>query len=223
MKKITAFLIILILSICQLAAAPLFQLKVSYQYSYDTNAFSDPLPMNGDSSWLANKIANPYLKRHNNGLLLEFTYYPAEGSRTGLSATFRTASAFKATQIAPDSADSSTAWEYIETDVTADQNNSYFFGLGAIFKASFFDSRLDFGAALRFALGTYDSSQKDVILAIQTDAYLDYHVHRNFFFTLGIDLQSNMFKFTNYNEQYYEENYFMISLAPYVGAGIRFR
>lgn len=223
MKKILLILLIALFPLSSLLSKPVFQIRTSYQYSYDTNVFSEPLPLSGDSAYLGYRIRNPFLKRHSNGFQAEFVFFPAEDSRAGLSVSLRGAFPFSAMEIRPDSASQDAKWEYVESDASAMQNTSWFAALGLSFRAPLFEERMEAGVAIRFALGTFDTHQRDLILALQAEYYMNWFFKRFFFVTIGTNVGCNLFKFTNYeNKEYYEENYFLLTVAPYLGIGFRF-
>lgn len=221
MKKIAAVLITLLIAIIPAFSSVTAYIQGSYAFSLDTNIFSNPLPQNVNNTWLEYRMNTaPFLKRFNHGFNTELNLFFSENGKTGLSTSLSSGFPFKATEIRPDSTNANSDWSYVSTDATDIQDRSLFFGIGPIFRAKF--SFLDLGLSLRVSIGTYDTFADNIVMGLQAEPYLNFHFTDYTYFNLGITYDAHLMKFLpSSTVNYYEEHYFMLTLAPYVGIGIR--
>lgn len=224
MKRVVCFISILFVLVFALFASPSFSVRASYLFSYDTNVYSDPMVKYGDSNWLKWRAANPYVKRLNNGINSDMTIFFSEGSNTGLSLGFSNGWAFRDKLYIPEPDDGSTTnwdyWSYKEYD-NPSSTMRMFFSLGPTFRAMF--GPLDLGIILRASLGSYDLFKEYIIAGIQAELYMNYYIANGFFITGGVFYDAHLMKFYLHNEsKWYEENYTMMSVGPYIGFGYTF-
>lgn len=216
-------------------------LQGAYAFSVDTNMFSSPLPKNiandpvydedgnviegkdtGYSSWLAHRINTaPYFRRYNHNFTAELDIFFSTDAKTGLSLNVFNGYPIKAVETRPNSTDANSSWSYVSSDATAAQKKSLFFGIGPIFRAKF--SFLDIGLSLRFSIGTFDTFKENIIVGLQASPYMNFHFSEYMYFTLGGTFDAHLCKFLPTSPStYYEEKFFMLTLAPYIGFGLRF-
>ena len=74
MKRVLIMLLLLITAMTTIAASSMY-LKASYDFSYDSNVFSSPLPKFADSVWLNNKVEDPFYKRREASTDLQLREY----------------------------------------------------------------------------------------------------------------------------------------------------
>lgn len=213
-------------------------IKGAYLFGVDTNIFSNPLPVNMTndpiydangthigyqpySTWLTYRMETaPYLFKLSNGFTTSADIFFSKDGKTGLSASVHYGIPFKAEETRPSSNNAFSNWTYESKEALGDQKNALFFGVGPIFRAKF--SFLDLGLSLRMSIGTYDTFADNVIVGLQAEPFLNFHFTDYTYFTLGMTYDAHLMKFLPTDEnRYFEEHYFMLTLAPYVGIGIR--
>ena len=232
MKRLIVLLTLLLTTLLSLSAVTAY-LDSSYAFTLDTNIFSNPLPSNigndkdkdnndlGYSSYLIyRRDTAPFLFRLNNSINTQFSLFFSDKGKTGLSFALFYGFPFKAYEVKPSSTDASSDWSYVKEDALAKQEHSLFFGFGPIFRSQF--GPIDLGLSLRVSIGTYNAFKEDIIIGVVAQPYLNYHFTPFTYLTVGALYDAHLMKFLpSSSTNYYEERYFMLTLAPYIGLGLK--
>lgn len=224
MKKaiVTVILFVIISLPCfaQIAA----YLSLGFEYSYDTNVFSDPLPTYDSGSWLNWRRENPFLKRHSLGFALSGDYFFQENARVGLSTALSVKFPIKATTVTPIPEDEDAGfageWNYHASDSSEYQKTAFFGALGPVFRASF--GPVDLGVAVRLSIGFYDAEKKEIVVGLQAEPYLDIFMNKHIYMNLKFTYDAHLMRFIESETQFFDQNYQMLSIAPSIGVGVRF-
>lgn len=219
MKRITLITLLLLIITAGLLASPSFYIQGDFNATYTTNVFSNPLPKNVDNNeWLINKINNPFIKRFDiGGSVSSSLFFSAEG-RTGISTKLHIGKPMKATETRPDSENYTDNWNYISQKST-NQKLSVIAGIGPIFRAQL--GYFDLGIAIRFNMGTLNLGDSSLIIGIQAEPYLNYFFTPYTFLSVGLTYDAHFMRFIEDEVRYYEEHFFMSSITPFVGLGIK--
>lgn len=200
---------------------------LGFNYSFDTNVFSDPLPTYDASdgfSWLTWRSENPFLLRHNLGLGISADIFFKESSRTGLSMSISVGFPIKATSITPVPEDETTGfagnWEYQSRNSTSEQHPSLFGSIGPVFRVQF--GPVDIGVATRISIGSYDIYAHEIVLGIQASPFVNAFMSDMVYIGLCLTYDAHLMRFIESNTQFFDLDYQMITLAPSIGIGIRF-
>ena len=219
MKKL--FTLLFLISITALLfASPSMYFKASYDISYDSNVYSEPLPRYAEASWLNNKVNEPYFKRYNHGISLTEDQFFSPTGRTGLSFNVKIGNAFKCDEFVPEGDFSSATWEYVKRDGKADTKMKIFMSLGPIFRAQF--GPFDLGLAIRGSVGSFDLFKDGVIVGVQAEPYVNLFVSKTVFFTVGAYYDAHlMYFYTNDEKNWFKDGYTSTSMGAFVGLGIK--
>ncbi len=217
MRKISALLIISALSIASIFSAE-FSFDVSAYGSWETNKFSNPLPLNASESFLNNVVDHPYIDRKDIGGKLNMNIFFVSGSRSGLSLSFSYGHALSATETIPEG-DFKGEWEYVDYDALESQIDKISIGLGGIFRHEF--SFLEIGAAIRGVISSFDYFRTFTV-GIEAEPYLRTYFRDYVYAAFGLSFTAHIFHFIDSDTELYETNFTRISLAPYIGIGFRF-
>lgn len=212
MKRIILLSIALLLSFSLSSTAMYFSLNNTY--TYDTNAFSDPLPQNAGETFLQNA---EYLKRHNVGLNFTFDTFFSPKSRTGLSVSTILSLPFKSTTFKPEG-DLAGDWEYVPSDSLSEQKIAFFFSVGPVFRAAF--EKVDLSLALRASVGSYDFFTTGVVMGLQAQPFVNFFINDGTYLSFGLLYDAHMMKFIYDEKKIYEDHYIMLSAGAYIGLGI---
>lgn len=194
--------------------------------SSETNIFSDPLPQNGSNDFLKGVVEKPYLDRTDYGVKADADLFFIPESRTGLSFSFTYSHPVSATETYPVADDGTSfddkepaKWHYEQRDALSDQHGKLSFALGPVFRFRY--SAIEIGSAVRFAISTYNFFDS-FTFGVEAQPYFKAHFNSWLYATLGLSFTANIFHFIDSEVVFYETNYTMISLCPYLGIGFRF-
>ena len=200
---------------------------LGFDYSFDTNVFSDPLPTYDASDgfeWLSWRRENPFLIRHSFGLNITSDIFFQESSRTGLSLALSLRFPFKATTITPIPEDEATGfagpWEYRSRESISEQHPALFGAIGPVFRIQF--GSVDIGVATRISIGSYDFDVHEIVMGIQASPFINAFISDMVYINLRLEYDAHLMRFIESSTQFFDLNYQMITLAPSLGIGIRF-
>lgn len=212
MKRLILLCAALMLSLSLFSASMYFTLNNIY--TYDTNAFSNPLPQNAGASFLESA---EYIKRHNIGLNFASDTYFSSKARTGLSVSATVLFPFHAATIKPEG-DFGGDWEYVSKDSLMGQRPATFFAIGPVFRAAF--EHIDIGLALRGSIGSYDRFESGIDVGIQAQPFANFLINDSSYLSFGLMYDAHVMKFIYDEEKIYEKNYLMLTTGAYVGVGV---
>ena len=219
MKRVLIMLLLLITAMTTIAASSMY-LKASYDFSYDSNVFSNPLPKFADSVWLNNKVEDPFYKRTNNGLSLTLDVFKTPTSRTGFSVNTKLGFANKSINYVPVGDFNSDSWSYERRDVLEETRCKVFMSIGPIFRARV--GKFDLGAAVRGSIGSDDRFTETIVVGVQVEPYLNYFISNSLFINAGVYYDSHIMCFyINDRQKWFKEDYSAISIGAFIGVGIK--
>lgn len=211
MRKVAAVLI-LMLACAMLEAGAVMYLRFSFEGSYLTNAFSDPLPQNASASYLEDI---EFIKRWNLAPVLTFDTFFDDSNPTGLSfnAVFRFPVASET--IVHDGT------SYVSSDSLSSQKIGMFVGLGPVFRGRF--GIVDIGMSLRASIGSYDYFSTGLILGIEAEPFINIAVTEHLYVSFGMKYDAHLMKFLDStSSSIYEDGFIMMTVGGFAGVGIRF-
>ncbi len=221
-KKILLVSVVLLVSF-SLFADPSIYLRAGYGATFDTNIFSYPLVKNTgeDDSYLAYRVENPFLYRLDHDIKGGADIYFSPKGRTGISLSCEIGIPIKAVTYTPSSTDVSSDWHYIKADATDVQPKKLIFSFGPSFRAVM--GNFDLGMNIRFALGSYDLFENDLVLGLCAEGFVNYFLTNSFFLFANLGLDSKFMSFYLSSEkQVYREHYIMAAVSATVGLGVKF-
>lgn len=219
MKKFITLLFLISISTL-LFSSPSMYFKASYDISYDSNVYSEPLPRYADATWLNNKVNEPYFKRYNHGISLTEDQFFSPTGRTGLSLNVKMGKAFKCDEFIPEGDFSSATWEYVKHDGLSDEKMKIFMSIGPIFRAQF--GPVDLGIALRGSVGSFDLFKDGVIVGVQAEPYINVFLTNTLFLNAGVYYDAHlMYFYTNDENNWFKDGYTSISMGAFIGLGIK--
>ncbi len=202
-----------------LFASPNIYIQGDFDAIYTTNVFSNPLPKSVDNAWLQNKIENPFIKRLDIGGSISTSLFFSNEGRTGLSAKIRIGKPIKAVETRPNSTDYTSDWNYVSNKST-NQKLSIIGSFGPIFRAQL--GPVDLGIAIRANIGTLNLGDKSLIVGLQAEPYINWFFTSYTYISAGLTYDAHIMRFIEDENKYYEEHFFMSSLTPFIGLGIKF-
>lgn len=224
MKRKYLSLIFTLFLLFSIEAKPSYMTDINIGYSLDTNIYSDPLPQyNSSCDWLEWKSEHPLEKHHSFAFNMAFNMFFKEESRVGISTSLQMNIPLHSTTITP-VADTELGfidkWHYEEHSYRDPSKISLYAGLGAIFIA-----RLDWiniGTSIRLSLGTYDFTDKSVVLGFHTEPFIQIPITQSMLFNFKFTYDSHIIKFINDKNMIYEPNYQMLTISPSLGISFTF-
>ena len=220
--KRTIITLLLVFCLFPLAAIQ-FNTDLNFEYSYDTNAFSSPLPQYAEDSWLEWRYEYPFEKRHSIGANINSSLYMNKDSRVGLSLGLSMKCPVHATSIRPiphDGSNYAKGWDYIPDIDTANKKIALFGAIGPIFRAKL--GCVDLGTSIRLSIGGYDYKDSEVILGVQAQPFVNVFVTDHVYINISFNYDAHLMKFISHDVKSFEENYQMLSVASSLGIGFYF-
>ncbi len=220
MKKLL-ILTFLLLSV-SLFASPSIYLRAGYSFSFDTNIFSYPLVRRYDDKGLDFRTKNPYIYRLDSNIKVATEIFFKSDGRTGLSFLGELGFPMKATTYTPSTTDSSSDWTYLKADATKGQLKKVFFGFGPSFRLPL--SKFDLGCNIRLTAGSYTHFKNELILGLNTEAFMNYFFNETCFMFTNVDLNAQFINFylDRNSSMIYRDNYVMASVSASIGFGLKF-
>lgn len=217
MMRKTVSVVLFLLLAAVLNAATAFDLRLAGEWSYDTNAFSSPLPTGYD---LNDGFPNggEFLKRMNLGLHLSADVYFSEDSRWGLSSFISFRFPYQARSTIPDGV--GTDWEYRTEDSLSRQDTSFFCGLGPVFR--YRRGGVEILLPIRFSLGSYDWFSTGIVAGVSIEPGVNVFLTDDFFLSFAASYDAHLMKFLFSLRKVYDPGYIMLTAGLYAGAGFRF-
>ncbi len=206
MRKL--LILIMILAASLLYAAPGVYLKVSFEGGYTTNAFSDPLPINGDPDYLDDI---EFIKRANIGLGFSADIF-SETSVAGFScAALIRFPVWSQSSVYQDGG-------YVSYDSLDGRKIGLSFSLGPIFRARLKD--FDVSMALRVSIASYDLFTTGLLFGIIAEPSFTWFFSENWFMSAGLALEAHLMKFLDSSySSVYQEGFNMITASATIGIG----
>ena len=206
MKKAAVIVILLVLASVPAFSSPYAVLSASYGVSYDTNAFSYPLP-----SWEEGEMNFSYERRVSHHAALSGDVFFGDGP-AGISASFVMGFPLMAERAEYDGQD--YLWKKDEVlpflSISA----------GPVFR--YRTSAADLCLALRLGVGTYDFFETGFTLDLVADASVRFPAGDRIVISLGGIYEAHLMKFSPESvTQIYEPGYIMLGLGGYVSVGIK--
>ena len=189
----------------------------SLEWSYDTNAFSDPLP-EGYSLDSGYPNGGEFLKRQNIGLHLSSDIYFVDESRIGLSSFLSFRFPYSSLSIIPEG--EGYDWEYREENSLSRQHVSLFCGLGPVFRFS--AGPVDILLPIRLSLGSYDWFTSGIVVGVSIEPGINISVTDTVFLSFAFTYDAHLMKFFFSTREVYDQGYIMLTAGAYAGVGFRF-
>ncbi len=205
-----------------LLSLPLFSgvesyLRLAAEWSYDTNAFSSPLPTGFSlDSYFPN--GGEFLKRQNIGFSISSDTYFVDESRVGLSLSFAFRAPYHSVSIIPEG--SGYDWIYREEDSTDRQHSSLFAGIGPVFRYSF--GSVELSLPIRLSLGSYDFFSSGFIAGVSIEPGVNVFLGDDIFLSFSLVYDAHLMKFFFSLDRIYDPGYIMLTAGVSLGAGFRF-
>ncbi len=215
MRKVLSAMLILLASAVLPAVS--FDLRGGLEWSYDTNAFSDPLPLGYDP---AEGFPNggEFIRRMNIGMHASADIYFEEDSRFGLSTFLTLRFPYFSQSVLPDG--SGYDWEYRTEDSLSRQHTSLFCGIGPVFRYS--TGRVDILLPIRFSIGSYDWFTSGVVMGVSIEPGINVFLTDDVFLSFALTYDAHLVKLFLSMNQVYDPGYIMLTCGAYAGAGFRF-
>lgn len=182
-----------------------------------TNAYSNPLPQNGDESWLKWRSEFPYLTRWDVTGTFQYNIFFSDESRTGISFDYTIGYPIFAKTTKPTGDFTLNSWEYTEYDSLENQKLLHNISLGPNFKVRL--GNFDVGMAFRFGCATLDNF-KSAIFNVIAEPYFNYIFDCGIYLTSGLTYTAYLMKYINDPVKRYEDYFTMMSIRPFIGMGI---
>ena len=214
MRQVSSFLLFLLVSIALSAGASL-DLRSSFEWSYDTNSFSSPLPSDYSTQGYPN--GGEFLKRQNLGINLGLDVYFADSSRVGLSVFTSFRFPYHAESIIP--VDGENGWVYESEDSTERQHTGFFFGAGPVF--CYHTERMDLLLPIRLSIGSYDWFTSGIVVGVSIEPGVSVFLTEDFFLTFSMTYDAHLMKFLFSLREVYDSGYIMLTAGASIGGGIR--
>ena len=220
MKKTIAIFLLSVIAVISVSASPVIYLRGGYLADYSSNVYSEPLPRYADSTWLTNKVNDPYFKRNDiGGIGIQDIYFSQDG-RTGLSFSIEITKPTGSYNFIPTGEFSSATWTYEEKDVLSSTSRKLFFGVGPVFRAKL--GPVDLGAAVRASFGSLDRFRDAIVAGVQVEPYVNWFFTDSFFLTAGAFYDAHlMYLYTNNNQKWFKEDYTSMTFGAYIGLGLK--
>ena len=165
MKKTIAIFLLSVIAVISVSASPVIYLRGGYLADYSSNVYSEPLPRYADSTWLTNKVSDPYFKRYDvGGIGIQDIYFSQDG-RTGLSFSIEITKPTGSYHFIPTGDFSSATWTYEQKDVLSSTSRKLFLGVGPVFRVKL--GPVDLGAAVRASFGSLDRFRDAIVAGVQ--------------------------------------------------------
>ena len=205
MRRFVLMLSLLIISL-SLYASPYAYISASAGLSYDTNAFSSPLPI-----WDEDDMNFDYERRISTLLSLDADVFFNDGP-AGLSA--------KAVIGVPVSSEKAVYDGMDYTWKRADAISSLSFSLGPVFRYRM--GVADLFLSIRMGLGSYDMFSTGFTFDLQADGGVRFFAGERLVITAGAIYDAHLMKYlTDSSTALYEQGYMMLSIGGYLSIGVR--
>ena len=227
-KKTIAPLIIAVIISTNIFASFDNYMTLNFEYSYDTNVFSSPLPQfeqfDPNYTWLKWRVENPFIKRHSLGLNFTYDGYVKDSSRVGLSVALAVKFPIQETNYIPEAYNQEigfgSGWDYTEFKNNKNFKTAIFGAVGPTFRAQF--KYADVGIAIRLSLGAYTYEDNELILGIQVEPYCNLFINDMFYVSFKFTYDGHLLRFIKDENKIFDPYYQMLTAAPSIGLGIKF-
>lgn len=209
-KRLIIFLSVLVLALSSLSASGELFLRPGFLVTYETNVFSDPLPIYKESN---KEDGKGYLQRTGLGGYLDVDYFFSEDGKTALSFSFLYSHPVSSrTRIYGNSA-------FAEWVLTEDP--SIFFSFGPMFRAQL--GSVDFGVAIRASIGSINLFRDSVNLSLQVEPFVTVPLgSENWNLSAGMIYNAHFYDFLlGDTENIYRKDFFLLTLGGYIGIAYR--
>lgn len=221
MKRVLSVIAFLILMFPLFSSSDNSQyFDLTYLWIVDSNVTSYPLPVNVSSSWLSERVDNPFLTNYSNGFAFSWSTFFSSEARTGLTLGLTWALPYfsKSTKPVGSFSETDGSWAYESYNSLPEQFARLFFSIGPVFRAKI--KSFDFGIHLRLAIGTYNYFKEAFILGLEASPYMNWFINDSFYIKGGLEYQGNFIRlFLDNPNKIYDEHYLMTSLGAYIGFG----
>ena len=220
MKKTIAIFLLSVIAVISVSASPVIYLRGGYLADYSSNVYSEPLPRYADSTWLTNKVNDPYFKRNDIGGIGIQDIYFSQDARTGLSCSIEITKPTWSCHFIPTGDFSSATWTYEQKDVLSSTSRKLFFGVGPVFRVKV--GPVDLGAAVRASFGSLDRFRDAIVAGVQVEPYVNWFFSDSFFLTAGAFYDAHlMYLYMNNNLKWFKEGYTSMTFGAYIGLGLK--
>lgn len=224
MKRAAILILMLILGVPALFSGS-FYLQTEIESSLDTNIFSYPLVQNADAGYLEYRSGHPFFYRFDLGFGIKSNMF-FKNDRVGLSLGANARFPLFSRSYVPSTGEAGWAeaaesgnWHYEKYDSLKSQMPYISFSIGSAFR--FKPGRVsELGLAIRPSISSYDLFQSFEI-GLQVDGFANFIFEENYYFTIGLSYEAHLMKFVRSLSEIYEENYFTLSVVPYLGFGLK--
>ena len=224
MKRLLLAILIVSINVSKLFANS-FYLQTEMQSSLDTNIFSYPLVQNADSGYLAYRSRHPFFYRIDLGFGIKSNMF-FSSDRVGLSLSASARFPLFARSYEPTTGESSWQeaaetgnWNYKKYDSLSSQLPFFAFSAGPAFRYVA-NGIVELNLAIRAVINSYDLFRSFEV-GLQADGAINLIFEENYYFTTGLCYDAHLMRFINSSSEIYEENYFSLSVYPYIGFGIK--
>lgn len=224
MKRLLLAILIISINISNLLANS-FYLQTEMQSSLDTNIFSYPLVQNANAGYLEYRSEHPFFYRFDLGFGIKSNMF-FSNDRVGLSLSANARFPLFARSYEPVTGENSWKeaaetgnWSYKKYDSLSAQLPFLAFSVGPAFRYIVNDI-VELNLAIRAVINSYDLF-KSFEMGLQADGAINLIFEENYYFTTGLCYDAHLMRFISSISEIYEENYFSLSVYPYIGFGIK--
>lgn len=219
MKRKVLFVILLL----SLFLLPLFArvqnyISLSGVYSYNTNVFSDPMPTYFSETNFKYRQSSPYMKEYSAGLKLDYSLFFSSKGHSGISLSLAVGKPLYRISYTPEGTYADPYYV-----VSKESDFDYWYGLISIGPSFRWNvGFLDYGVSIRAHIGVMEPiSNKNLVFGVEYSPYARFLIGPAYV-NIGCSLYSHVVKFvTSSDTKWYEEYFFMLSIMPYIGVGIK--
>ena len=215
MRKLVLSLVMLL--VLSALSAATYDLRAALEWSYDTNAFSSPLP---DGYSLDSDYPNggEFIKRQNIGLNISSDIYFIDDSRIGLSTALTLRFPYNSLSIIPEG--EGYDWEYREENSLGRQHISLSCGIGPVFR--FQTGIVDIILPVRVSFGSYDWFTSGLVVGVSIEPGVNIEISDSLFLSFALTYDAHLMKFLFSMRNVYDQGYIMLTAGAYAGLGFRF-
>ena len=216
MKRVFVFIQLFLVFSTVLSASVVTDIKGTMGWTYDTNAFSNPLPQGYPiSSGYPN--GGEFLQRQNINLGYTADLLFDSSSRVGLSVAMNLGIPFFSKSIVP--VGEGYDWEYVVYDSLGKQNVSLYLSAGPSFR--FNTGAVDLILPVRMSIGSYDWFTTGIVVGVSIEPEVIVFITDDIFLSFSLSYDAHLMKFFVSMTQVYDPGYIMLTTGAAVGAGVR--
>ena len=215
-KRFLLLLLFIFLSV-SMSAAVSTDVRGTLGWTYDTNAFSNPLPQGYpiDSGY---PNGGEFLQRHNQNIGCTADLIFTSDSRIGLSIFANLGIPVHSRSIIPEG--EGYDWDYVVYDSLSSQDLSLFLGVGPLFRYNI--GQVELLLPVRFSVGSYDWFTTGFVVGVVIEPTFQVFVTDDVFISFSMLYDAHLMKLFYSTSQVYDYGYIMLTAGVTLGAGFRF-